>query len=108
MKSSIFKLWKIIIGDKSFTRIIGILLLIPPILSVFFFLLSVFGLDCDLIQFENLSEVWRGGYEVYYAPEYSSKAGGFAGGAGYTSSLPFYLGFMGAIGAYLIKDTDAK
>lgn len=106
MKIFILNLWKIILGNKSFTRIIGLILLIPPILSVFFFLLNVFGFGCEITQFEYLSGDWSGNLTVRYAPTYNSDAGGFAGGAGYTSSLPFYLGFMGAVGAYLIKGTD--
>lgn len=90
MKIFILNLWKIILGNKSFTRIIGLILLIPPILSVFFFLLDVFGFGCEITQFEYLSAEWIGYYD----------------NGGFTSSLPLYLGLMGAIGAYLIKGTD--
>ena len=75
MKLLFKKLWISILGDKSFARIIGIIFLVPPILSVLFFLLSVCGFNCDIIQFECLSESWKGNLEVYYAPEYSAKAG---------------------------------
>ena len=89
MKIFISNLWKIILGNKSFTRITGLVLLIRPILSVFFFLLNVFGSSCEITQFENLSGDWPGNLTVHFAPTYNSDTGGFAGEAGYTSSLPF-------------------
>lgn len=79
MKMFFLKLWIIILGDKSCSRIIGLLLLLPSIISVLFVLINVFGFG-----FYSFGDLWDD----------------------YTSSFPFYLGFMGAIGAYLIKGTD--
>lgn len=56
MKIFISNLWEIILRNKSFTRITGLVLLIRPILSVFFFLLNVFGFGCEIHNLKILAE----------------------------------------------------
>ena len=77
-------------------RILGIILLIPPILGVFMFILSLF--TQDLGQMNNLSSKWTGRLD------YDSDGGG----GGYTSAAPIYLGLMAIAGALLLKGTDKK
>ena len=76
---------------------VGIILLIPPILSVLFFILKLTGGD-PLHTFDYSSE-WTGSYG------YSDKGGG---GGGYTSALPFYFGLMAIAGALLISNSTKK
>ena len=74
-------------------QIIGVILLIPPIVSVLFFFLSNLGLDWKFVQMRNLSEEWTAvyGYDQ-------------GGGGGGMSAAPIYLGLMAIAGAYLIKE----
>lgn len=106
MRTLLFNLWSLFIGDKSFSIILGLILLVPPIINILFFLLNILGLGCKITQFEYLSDKWYGYVCIYSSPTYNPDAGGFAGGAGCTSSLPLYSSFMGTVGAYLIKGTD--
>ncbi|WP_299436515.1 hypothetical protein [uncultured Maribacter sp.] len=79
----------------NFEKIIGIILLIPPILSVILFLLNLFVKNIgDIPEMSNLSSEWTGSY------------GYDTGGGGYSSSIPFYFGLMAIAGAYLIKGTS--
>lgn len=82
--------------DIRLERIFGIILLIPPILGVFIFLLNLF--TQDLGKMSNLSTHWTGNMD------YSSQGGG----GGYTSAAPIYLGLMAIAGAMLLKGTDNK
>jgi hypothetical protein len=72
------------------SRIIGYILLVPPLLSILLFLGQLFSEDEKLERFG--STLWTG------------STGGGAGG--YTSALPFYFGLMAIAGAYLIKDRN--
>jgi len=73
-------------------RVIGIILLIPPIIGVLLFLLSLFIKDVgDIPELENLSSEWTGTY---------------GNDGGYTSAAPIYLGLMAIAGAFLLKGTD--
>ena len=79
---------------KPLELILGIILLIPPILSVFLFLLQFITKDL-MKPFEYSS--WTGDY-------------GFSdsGGGGYTSALPFYFGLMAIAGVLLIINNNKK
>lgn len=79
----------------NFQGVIGIILLIPPLLSVIFFLLSVFSSDTGssysstgkVPQLKNLSSDWTGSFDT----------------GGYTSAAPIYLGLMAIGGAILLS-----
>lgn len=74
-------------------RIFGIILLIPPFIGVFLFLLNLLSSDAGKIpELKNLSSEWTGSYDT----------------GGYTSAAPIYLGLMAIAGAYLLKGTDRK
>ncbi len=78
-------------------RIIGFILLTPPILGALFFILNVFSNDIGrIVELKNLSSEWTGTY------------GYDTGGGGYMSAAPLYLGLMAIAGAYLIKGTSQK
>jgi len=68
-------------------KIIGIILLIPPLLGVIFFILSIFGASGDIPNLRTLSFDWTGA------------------GDGYSSTAPIYLGLMAIAGALLLKGT---
>ena len=83
-------------------KIIGYILLSPPILSVLLFFMQQFFSADTLTNFSgNYSESWVGDWGA----NWSSYGGGGGGGGGYTSALPFYFGLMAIAGAYLIKDS---
>lgn len=84
---------------KNTQKIIGYILLFPPILSVLLFTINLLVFDCgDIVKMYNLSEIWSG--NVAY--------GSNGGGGGYTSAIPLYFGLMAIAGAYLIKDGKYK
>ena len=76
-------------------KIIGIILLIPPLLGVIFFILTIFGATGDIPTMKNLSADWSGSFGYAYD----------SGGGGYSSSAPIYLGLMAIAGALLLKGT---
>ena len=78
------------IWGKIIEAIIGLFLLIPPILGVIFFVISVFGGEGKVPELRELSSDWTGSY---------------GNSGGYTSAAPIYLGLMAIAGAYLIKDS---
>ena len=71
---------------------IGYILLAPPILSVFLFMVNIFSVDVTPV-FMKLALEWTGALNT--GP----------GGGGYTSALPFYFGLMAIAGVYLIKES---
>lgn len=80
-------------------RIIGIILLLPPILSVLLFFFNLLSNDMgNIVGMRNLSSEWTGTYG--YARD--------NGGGGYTSAAPIFLGLMAIAGALLLKGTDKK
>jgi hypothetical protein len=80
----------------SIERLFGILLLVPPLLGVFFFVLDLFFNNLgSIVELRNLSIFWTGGYGY--------DAGS---GSGFTSSAPIYLGLMAIAGSILLKGTD--
>lgn len=80
------------IKGKRIECIIGILFLIPPILGVFAFVLSLFDNDWDFVQLRNISSNWTYGFS------YNQGGGGM-------SAAPIYLGLMALAGVWLIKDS---
>lgn len=79
-------------------RIIGIILLIPPTLSVLLFLINLVSRHPgDIFEMSNLSSEWTGTYGY-----------GDSGGGGYTSATPIYFGLMAIAGALLLKHSDKK
>ena len=46
-------------------QIVGVILLIPPVISVLFFFLSNLGLDWKFVQMKNLSDQWTACTYVY-------------------------------------------
>jgi hypothetical protein len=80
-------------------RIVGIILLIAPTLSVLLFIINLFfDSPGSIPELENLSSNWTGNYN--YAHE--------SGGGGFSSTAPIYLGLMAIAGAMLLKGTDKK
>lgn len=77
-------------------RVLGIILLIPPIVGIILFLLNLVNDDLgNILEMRNLSTVWVG-------------KTGSSGEGGYTSATPIYLGLMAIAGALLLKGTDKK
>jgi hypothetical protein len=75
-------------------RIIGIVLLLPPIFGVVLFFLNLLIYRVGSIpEMGNLSDNWTGNY---------------SDGGGYMSAAPIYLGLMAIAGALLLKGTDKK
>lgn len=77
-------------------RVLGSILLIPPVIGVLLFLLNLMDSNIgDIPEMKNLSQEWTGTYGY-----------GNDGGGGYTSAAPIYLGLMAIAGAYLLKGTE--
>jgi hypothetical protein len=75
-------------------RVLGIILLIPPVIGVLLFLLNLMDQNIgDIPEMKNLSSEWTGDADR---------------GGGYTSAAPIYLGLMAIAGAFLLKGTDKK
>jgi hypothetical protein len=86
-------------NPPSIQRIVGIILLLPPLLSVLFFLVSVFGIAEDsrsIPQLGKLESNWTGSYG------YSENGGG-----GFDSTVTIYFGLMAIAGAVLLA-TDRR
>jgi hypothetical protein len=79
--------------NKNTEKILGWMLLTPPLVSVLLFFIALTGSD-TLKKFDDF-ESWTGSINYY------ADAGG---GGGYTSALPLYFGLMAIAGAYLIKE----
>jgi hypothetical protein len=78
--------------EFSIERILGFILLIPPLVSVLFFLYSVFDdkHKDSAVQLDNLNANWSGA------------------GEGFTSAAPIYLGLLAIAGAILIRNSGKK
>lgn len=74
------------IKGKRIECIIGILLLIPPILGVFAFVLCLFDCNWHFATMRDLSDNWTN----------------YSGGM---SAAPIYLGLMALAGVWLVKDS---
>ena len=75
--------------NKTIEKILGWMLLAPPLISVFIFLAQLFSESKMLRKF--LYTIWTGEHGEH---------------GGYTSALPLYFGLMAIAGAYLIKDSN--
>lgn len=81
-------------------KAIGIVLLTPPLISCFLFLLSILDNNSgDIAQLDNLSRNWTGDYYVRYGRGNSDDGSG-----GYTSAAPIYLGLMAIAGSLLLRN----
>lgn len=78
---------------KKIECFIGVILLIPPVLGVFAFIIRWLFYEGDLFGMESLSDNWS----------MSAFTDGTSG-AGAMSAAPIYLGLMAIAGAYLIKN----
>ena len=74
----------------SIQKVIGIILLLPPLLSVPLFIFQLIGGSGEISGMRNLGSNWT--------VNYSSEGGGF------TSAAPIYLGLMAIAGVLLIKN----
>lgn len=84
-------------------RIVGLLLLLPPLLSVFLFIFDLFcGPINDIVTMQNLSKNWT----ACISWEYTGTNTG--AGAGATSATPIYLGLMAIAGSILLKKGSEK
>lgn len=89
--------------------IIGFILLIPPILGVIAFTISIFANNYagDFASMHYLSSEWSAFVMVPESQSLESfdLTNGVNGSAAATSALPIYLGLMAMVGAYLIKNS---
>lgn len=84
---------KAIKTEKKFEFFLGVFFLIPPILGVFFFLLSLCDTDGSFVNMTDLSGQW----DYHYGS-----------GDGYGVSMspaPLYLGLMAIAGVLLVKNS---
>lgn len=93
------------IWGKRIECIIGLIMLIPPILGIIAFTISIFSVNYpgDFASMKYLSDNWTASIEVPYEVNFSTFGNDIKGSAGAMSSLPIYLGLMAMVGAYLIK-----
>ena len=92
---------KSVIIGKRIECIIGFILLLPPILGAFAFILNLFTEDlCSFASLSNLSGNWTGNIERISS--YNTKGYGVAGAM---SAAPIFLGLMAIAGVYLVKDS---
>lgn len=89
--------------------IIGLILLVPPILGVIAFTISIFANNYagDFASMHYLSSEWTAFVMVPESESIDSVdlTNGISGSAAATSVLPIYLGLMAMVGAYLIKNS---
>ncbi len=85
-----------IIGKK-IECIIGIIMLIPSIISVVAFVICIFSSYHKFYTMNNLTPSWTC-YVTSFGGEYDNAAGAM-------SAAPIYLALMAMVGAYLIKDS---
>lgn len=78
--------------EKKIECIIGLFFLIPPIIGVVAFILSLIDPYMDFANLDFLRANWTACY------------GYDEGGGGGMSAAPIYLAIMAFVGAYLIKD----
>jgi len=94
--------------------VLGIILLVPPLISVFVFFTQIIGWNTSL--FGSLdSSIWTGNIDIDYfssshldADDKRVAYGGGGGGGGFTSALPLYFGLMAIAGAILISNSTKK
>ena len=76
----------------NWSKVFGVILLTPPIISVFLFVIALFGVNLTFHAF-NFNSFWAG--KIDYADN--------SGGGGYSSPVPLYLGLLAIAGGYLFK-----
>lgn len=91
---------------KRIECLIGLVLLIPPILSVLAFCISIFAGDNPgtFARMSNLSDEWTAIIRVPTTTTFDELSNGIGGAAAAMSAAPIYLGMMAIVGAYLIKN----
>jgi len=90
-------------------KIVGYILLIPPMLSVLIFLYQLFTGTETLHSFLVQSQIGIIGTSWTGLHDFNDIRGAAGGsGGGFTSALPLYFGLMAIAGAYLIKDSTKK
>ncbi len=89
--------------------IIGLILLLPPMLGVIAFTISIFANNYagDFASMHYLSSEWTAIIMVPESESFDSLdlTNGINGSAAATSALPIYLGLMAMVGAYLVKNS---
>ncbi len=96
------------IWGKRIECVIGLFILIPPILSVVAFTISIFsnGYAGDFAAMKYLSSEWTAYIEVPTEDNLGlDLTNGIKGSAASMSAAPFYLGIMAIAGVWLIKDS---
>jgi len=77
-------------------RTLGIILLLPPLVGAFLFLINLFIENPGSIpELRNLGMLWTGILD-------------YGNASGTTTAAPIYLGLMAIAGAYLFKGTEKK
>lgn len=84
---------KAIKTEKKFEFFLGLFFLIPPILGVFFFLLSLCDTDGSFVNMTDLSGQW------------DWHVGSGDGSGASMSPAPIYLGLMAIAGVLLVKNS---
>ncbi len=84
---------KAIKTEKKFEFFLGLFFLIPPILGVFFFLLSLCDTDGSFVNMTDLSGQW----------DWHDGSGDGSGAS--MSPAPLYLGLMAIAGVLLVKNS---
>lgn len=84
---------KAIKTEKKFEFFLGVFFLIPPILGVFFFLLSLCNTDGSFVNMLDLSGQW----------DWHDGSGDGSGAS--MSPAPLYLGLMAIAGVLLVKNS---
>ena len=96
------------IWGKRIECLIGIFILIPPLLSVVAFTISIFSNNYagDFAAMKCLSSEWTAYIEVPTERSFGvDLTNGIKGSAAAMSAAPFYLGIMAIAGVWLIKDS---
>ena len=91
---------------KRIECLIGLILLIPPILGVAAFTISIFAGDTpgSFARMTYLSSEWTALIRVPAETSFDGLSNGIKGSAGAMSAAPIYLGLMAMVGAYLVKN----
>lgn len=94
--------------------VLGIILLIPPLCSVFIFFTQLMGWDTSHSLNIFNSPIWSGRIDIdYFTNAHTVNDehvldGGGGGGGGFTSALPLYFGLMAIAGSILVSNSTKK
>ncbi|MCF2502779.1 hypothetical protein L0663_05275 [Dyadobacter sp. CY107] len=87
-------------------KIIALILLFPPVLSVFLFTIELFiNPSGGIFSLGNLGSHWTGDYFSTEQLDDDLLGSTVRGSGGYTSAAPIYLGLMAIAGAMLLKNS---